>query len=158
MDPHDEGGSSYGETDHAAAAGWSCIHSRSCRRAWSGGARRRVRVTCASVLVWIHNSRDAFYSFTDCLVSLLFQNSGGRGRNGFARGVCRVLRVSTVSRKFWIHNSGGRVGATLTRSLGGLCRSWREWDILRVQVRVTLGLWPVHVVRVRVQATLGLCC
>ena len=25
-----------------------------------------------------------------------------------------------------------------------------------VQVRVTLGLWPVHVVRVRVQATLGL--
>ena len=99
---------------------------------------------------------DAFQSFTDTLVGLLYQKSGRRGRNGFARGVCRVLRVSTVSRKFWIHNSRGRVGTTLTRSLGGLCRSWRGWDILRVQVRATLGLWPVHVVRVRVQATLGL--
>ena len=70
--------------------------------------------------------------------------------------MCRALRVFTMSRKFWIHESRGRVGKIWARSLRGLCRSRCVWGIfsrirgyaVRVRVRVTLGLWPVHVVRV----------
>ena len=87
-------------------------------------------------------ARDAFHSFTDTLFGLLYQKSGGRGRNAPTRGVCRALRVITRSRKFWIHDSHGRAGKVLARSLGGV------WGIFaKIRGRV---------VRVRVQATLGL--
>ena len=72
-----------------------------------------------------------------------------RGLNEPTRGVCRALHVITRSRKFWIHDSHGRAGKALARSLGGV------WDIfakirgrvVRVRVQATLGLWPVHVKR-----------
>ena len=102
-------------------------------------------------------ARDAFHSFADTLFSLLYQKSGGRGRNAPARGVCRALRVITRSRKFWIHDSHGRAGKVLARSLGGVWGIFAKirGRVVRVRVQATLGLWPVHVVRVRVQATLG---
>ena len=99
---------------------------------------------------------DAFHSFTDALHSLLYQKSGGRGRNAPTRGVCRALRVITGSRKFRIRGSYGRAGKVLARSLGGVWGIFAKirGRVVRVRVLATLGLWPVHVVRVRVQATL----
>ena len=97
-------------------------------------------------------ARDAFNSFTDTLFGLLYQKSGGRGRNAPTRGVCRALRVITRSRKFWIHDSYGRAGKVLARSLGGVWGIFAKiWGrVVRVRVLATLGLWSVHVVRVRV--------
>ena len=97
-------------------------------------------------------ARDAFNSFTDTLFGLLYQKSGGRGRNAPTRGVCRALRVITRSRKFWIHDSHGRAGKVLARSLGGVWGIFAKirGRVVRVRDLATLGLWPVHVVRVRV--------
>ena len=120
------------------------------------GVRRRAMRDCRQFRR-SELASDAFHSFTDALFGLLYQKSGGRGRNAPTRGVCRALRVITRSRRFWIHDSHGRAGKVLARSLGGVWGIFAKirGRVVRVRVQATLGLWPVHVVRVRVQATLG---